>query len=90
LRVVVAEDSAVPASAARKSEPARDASGISVTVRLSAADLAALEAWIEDQNGPKPSRAEAIRRILNQGLGAFDEHARDSIRVSELNSGNDV
>jgi hypothetical protein len=80
----------MPASAARKPSPPKDAGGLSLTVELSPADLAALDAWIEDQNGPKPSRAEAIRRILNQGLGAFDEHARDSIRVSELNSGNDV
>lgn len=72
--------------AASKSEPAE----ATVTVRLSPADVAALEAWIEDQNGPKPSRAEAIRRLLNQALGQFDEHARDSIGVSELNSQNDV
>lgn len=72
--------------AASKSEPAE----ATVTVRLSPGDVAALEAWIEDQNGPKPSRAEAIRRLLNQALGQFDEHARDSIRVSDLNSQNDV
>jgi hypothetical protein len=80
----------MPVSAARKPPLAPDTGGVSVTVQLSRADLSALDAWIEDQNGPKPSRAEAIRRILNQGLGAFDEHAHDSIRVSELNSGNDV
>jgi len=74
----------MPATAARRSEPAQQPGGISVTVRLSPADLSALDAWIEDQNGPKPSRAEAIRRILN------NEHARNAIRVSELNSGNDV
>jgi hypothetical protein len=79
----------MPASATR-TPAAKNAGGRAVTVELSPADLAALDAWIADQNGPKPSRAEAIRRILNQGLGAFDEHARNSIRVSELNSGNDV
>jgi hypothetical protein len=62
----------------------------SVTVRLSRADVAALDRWIAAQSGPKPSRAEAVRRLMNRELGAFDEHARDSIRVSELNSGNDV
>lgn len=77
------------ASAPKPAEP--EASGdVAVMVRLTPADVAALEAWIEDQNGPKPSRAEAIRRLVNQGLGAFGEHARDSIRVSELNSENDV
>lgn len=79
----------MPAAArkpASKSEPAE----ATVAVRLSPADVAALDAWIADQNGPKPSRAEAIRRLLNQALGQFDEHARDSIRVSDLNSQNDV
>jgi Arc/MetJ-type ribon-helix-helix transcriptional regulator len=64
--------------------------GAPVTIHLSASDLAALDAWIAAQSGPRPDRSEAVRRILNQELGAFDEHARDAIRVSELNSGNDV
>jgi hypothetical protein len=79
----------MPSSAARKSSP-EEAGETSITVRLSRTDVGALDRWIAAQNGPKPSRAEAVRRILNQGLGAFDEHARDSILVSELNSGNDV
>lgn len=77
-------------SAARKPAPKPATADTAVTVRLSPADVAALDAWIEDQNGPKPSRAEAIRRLLNQALGLFDEHSRDSIRVSDLNSQNDV
>jgi hypothetical protein len=79
----------MPSSQARRRSP--DEGGeTSVTVRLSRADLAALDRWIAAQSGPKPSRAEAIRRLMNRELGAFDEHARDAIRVSELNSGNDV
>ena len=79
----------MPASPARKSR-SEETGEASVTVRLSRADLAALDRWIAAQSGPKPSRAEAVRRLMNHELGAFDEHARDSIRVSELNSGNDV
>jgi hypothetical protein len=79
----------MPMPAARK--PPREGVGeASVAVRLSRADVAALDRWIAAQSGPKPSRAEAIRRLMNRELGAFDEHARDAIRVSELNSGNDV
>ena len=76
------------------SASARDAGspdgGATVTIRLSASDLSALDAWIAAQSGPRPDRSEAVRRILNQELGAFDEHARDAIRVGDLNSGNDV
>lgn len=81
-----------PASKAASKPAAKPATAeeVAVTVRLSPADVAALDGWIEDQNGPKPSRAEAIRRLLNQALGLFDEHSRDSIRVSDLNSQNDV
>lgn len=34
------------------------------------ADLAArITAWIDRQPDPKPTRAEAIRRLLDKGLG---------------------
>ena len=73
---------------------ARDAAspngGATVTIRLSPSDLEALDGWIAAQSGPRPDRSEAVRRILNRELGAFDEHARDAIRVGDLNSGNDV
>jgi hypothetical protein len=39
-----------------------------IGVRLYPADTAALEAWIEAQPDPKPSKPEAIRRILRQAL----------------------
>jgi hypothetical protein len=80
---------AMPASAVRNAVAEGDRVE-TVTIRLSERDAAALDAWIEDQSRPKPSRAEAIRRLMNQALGGFDEHARDAIRVSELNSQNDV
>ena len=39
-----------------------------VTIRLLAPDLAALDAWIAAQPD-KPSRAEAVRRLMQKGLG---------------------
>ncbi len=38
-----------------------------VTVRLPPDQLAALDAWIDEQD-PKPSRPEAIRKILQEKL----------------------
>lgn len=37
-------------------------------VRLQPDQLAALDAWIERQGDPRPSRPEAIRAILAQHL----------------------
>ncbi|HEX8165130.1 MAG TPA: hypothetical protein VF601_05000 [Beijerinckiaceae bacterium] len=77
----------IPAS---RDAASQDDGETTVTIRLSSSDLAALDTWISAQSGPRPDRAEAIRRILNRELGAFDEHARDAIRVSELSSRNDI
>ena len=41
-----------------------------IGVRLPPAELAALDAWIAKQNDPQPSRPEAIRHHLTQGLAA--------------------
>jgi Arc/MetJ-type ribon-helix-helix transcriptional regulator len=38
------------------------------TVRLPAELEAAITAWIERQPEPKPSRSEAIRRLIEKGL----------------------
>ena len=40
-----------------------------VTVRLPPANLSNLDAWIGAQPKPRPSRPEAIRRILAEALG---------------------
>lgn len=47
----------------------RPATGIGkpITVRLSEADLAALDSWIEAQDD-QPSRPEAVRRLLRMAL----------------------
>lgn len=41
--------------------------GTPVMVRLQSDQLAALDAWIADQE-PKPTRPEAIRILLDKGL----------------------
>lgn len=45
-----------------------------------------IDAWIAAQPEPRPSRSEAIRRILAQALGGTDA---GSIPVEELNASND-
>jgi Arc/MetJ-type ribon-helix-helix transcriptional regulator len=40
-----------------------------VTVRLPTATTAAIETWTAQQPDPKPSRSEAIRRLIEKGLG---------------------
>ena len=42
--------------------------GTMVGVRLQPDQLAALDKWIEGQEEPRPSRPEAIRKILAAGL----------------------
>ncbi|HEX9963636.1 MAG TPA: hypothetical protein VGB04_01480 [Allosphingosinicella sp.] len=38
------------------------------TLRIGAELEAAITAWIDRQPDPKPSRSEAIRRLIEQGL----------------------
>jgi hypothetical protein len=40
-----------------------------LTLRIHKASLAKLDAWIAAQPEPRPTRPEAIRRILSQALG---------------------
>jgi hypothetical protein len=50
-------------------------------------DLTArIDAWISRQPEPRPSRSEAIRRILADALGGTDA---GSIPVEDLNASND-
>jgi hypothetical protein len=48
--------------------------------------LAALDAWIARQPEPRPTRPEAIRRILTEALGGADA---GSIAAEDLNASND-
>lgn len=53
----------------RKRGPAPTGVGTPVLVRLQPVQLAALDAWIADQD-PTPSRPEAIRTLLQEKLNA--------------------
>jgi hypothetical protein len=58
----------------------------SETLTLTAELSGALDAWIGAQPEPRPSRAEAIGRLLAEALGVGDA---GSIPVEELNASND-
>lgn len=42
--------------------------GLSINVRLQPEQLSALDAWIEGQAEPRPSRPEAIRQLIDKAL----------------------
>ena len=50
--------------------PPSKGKGEPVHVRLQPDQLAALDAWIKRHPAPKPTRPDAIRRILAEHLGA--------------------
>ena len=54
----------------KRGRPKTTGRGAGVMVRMQEAHLAALDAWIERQPEPKPSRPEAIRRLVEKGLEA--------------------
>lgn len=56
---------------------------VPVLVRLSSADVAALDAHIERQPEPKPSRPEAIRRVLAENLSGKRATTATSPDVAE-------
>jgi hypothetical protein len=49
-----------------------------VHVRLTRSAVDALDAWIAAQPEPRPSRPEAIRRLLAEALGRVDDDARST------------
>jgi hypothetical protein len=53
--------------AKKKRGPAPTGKGVQVVVRLQPDPLAALDAWVAKQKG-EPTRAEAIRRLVELGL----------------------
>jgi len=61
----------------RKSKIGRPPVGaVPVTVRIPPANLKPLDAWIAAQPDPKPSRPEAIRRLIEVGLAPGDALSR--------------
>ena len=57
-----------------------------VRARMDRSLLDRIDAWIASQPDPRPSRPEAIRRILADALGGTDA---GSIAVEDLNASND-
>ena len=52
----------------KKRGPAPTGKGQMIGVRLQPASLAELDAWIIAQPDPKPTRPEAIRRLVEKAL----------------------
>ncbi|WP_374389313.1 hypothetical protein [Sandaracinobacter sp.] len=52
----------------KRKGPAPTGKGILIGLRLQPDQLAALDAWIAAQPDPKPSRPEAVRRLLGEKL----------------------
>jgi hypothetical protein len=71
----------------KKRGPAPTEVGTLIGVRLRGAALASVDAWISKQPRPRPSRPEAIRRLLGEALGATADAG--SIAVGDLNASND-
>jgi hypothetical protein len=61
--------------------------GVLIGVRLHDLSLSALDAWIAAQPEPRPSRPEAIRRLLAEALGKAA--GAGSIEAEDLNASND-
>ena len=55
-------------------------------LRLDPENIEALDAWAARQPEPRPSRPEAIRRILAEALGGADA---GFISVEQLSASND-
>jgi hypothetical protein len=58
-----------------------------VTVRLEPETVDALDVWIAAQREPRPTRPEAIQRILAKALAQADDAG--SIAAEDLNASND-
>jgi hypothetical protein len=71
----------------KKRGPAPTGVGTLLGVRLQDAALSRLDDWIAAQPEPRPSRPEAIRRILSQSLGKPADAG--SIAAEDLNASND-
>ena len=68
------------------SQPVEGGLGTVISLRLPASLGAALDAWIASQPEPRPSRPEAILRVLAHALAGV---GAGSIPVDDLNASND-
>jgi len=71
----------------RKPGPSPAGKATSIGVRLEPNELTGLDAWIAAQSEPRPTRPEAIRRVLAEALAKTVN--ADSIPIEELNASND-
>jgi hypothetical protein len=71
----------------QKPGPAPAGKTTSIDVLLEPNELTGLDAWIAAQAEPRPTRSEAIRRILADTLAK--SASADSIPIEELNASND-
>ena len=55
------------------SEAAPSGGSLTLSLELSPAEVERLDSWIAAQSDPRPSRAEAARRILAEALGKSTE-----------------
>ena len=62
-------EGAIPVNRKKRGRPRVDST--LVGVRLPPDQLAILDAWVDVQPDPKPSRPEAIRQLLQLSLGAI-------------------
>jgi hypothetical protein len=60
----------IPANEKRGRGRPKTGIGKVIGLRLYAQQEAQLDAWIETQPEPKPSKPEAIRRLLGEALGS--------------------
>ncbi len=65
--------------AAKPGRPMAKGIGTLLGVRMEAEQLALLDAWIEAQPEPKPSRPEAVRRLLTATLIGKERRARRNV-----------
>jgi hypothetical protein len=67
----------------KKRGPPATGKGEQIVVRMQPAPLSSLDAWIEQQPEPKPTRAEAIRRLVEKGLAGEGGIQPGSLRQSD-------
>lgn len=65
-------DGAIPDTDKRRGRPYTGGPKPGIMLRLPGERLAELDAWIAAQPDPKPSRPEAVRRLMERGLRQQD------------------
>ncbi len=63
--------------------PAPTGKGTLVGVRLQPPDLEALDKWIAGQPEPRPSRPQAVRRLMERGLVAEENAPAISSKLAD-------